>query len=379
MKIGFLCSEYPALATEHGGIGSAVEALAHHLVERGHEPVVYGAVAPEADERPRDDRGVRVVPVATRGPLDRMIRLHRVLAAELAAGTIDCVEAAECEAHCLPGGTGSVVRLQGSHHFWCHTLGQPRRWRRLALEQWGLRRADGISAVSRFAAEVTRRAAHLGDREMPVIYNPVDVGRFVPRPETVVDGRILFVGSLVAKKGIRELCLALSRVLARHPEAELVAAGRDTRTADGGSFRRHVAGLLDPATRSRVRFLDHLPRDQVAALMASATVCAFPSTMETQGIVFAEAMAVGRPVLVTERGPGPEVLGPKPPGGESPGLLVNPDDPDDIARALDTVLSDPERAAAMGRAGRRRAEEVFAVDVGVDRFLEFYHRHRARR
>lgn len=76
----------------------------------------------------------------------------------------------------------------------------------------------------------------------------------------------------------------------------------------------------------------------------------------------------GRPVLVSDQGPGPEVLGED---GEC-GWLVDPRSPDDIAGKIDLVLSDNTRGNAMGRKGRQRSESLFSVAACLERTLRFY-------
>jgi glycosyltransferase involved in cell wall biosynthesis len=92
--------------------------------------------------------------------------------------------------------------------------------------------------------------------------------------------------------------------------------------------------------------------------------------METQGIVIAEAMACGRPVLVSSHGPGPEILGED---GEC-GWLVDPKNPDDIFRKIDLILSDSALADAMGKKGRQRSESLFGVTACMGKNIEFYKR-----
>ncbi len=301
--------------------------------------------------------------------------MRRRLARDLSAGALDIVEAPESSAHVLPGGFGTVVRMHGSHHFWCKTLDQRVKPMRIVLEQVGIRSAHGLCAVSRFAAELTRDVMRLGRRDIDVLYNPIDTEMFQPRPESVVRNRIVFAGSITEKKGVRELCQSLSRVRRVIPDAELHIAGRDQPGTRGHpSFRKQILESLDGPTRERVRFLGPLPLEDTAALMATAAVCAFPSYMETMGMVIAEAMACGRPVVTTVRGPGPEVLGAE--GGC--GYLAEPTSPEDIADKMVRVLSEPEKAEEMGRRGRRRAEELFSAKGCLARNVEFYERHAYR-
>jgi glycosyltransferase involved in cell wall biosynthesis len=93
----------------------------------------------------------------------------------------------------------------------------------------------------------------------------------------------------------------------------------------------------------------------------------FPSFVESQGIVFIEAMATGRPVIGPNTGPVPEIIE----DGVS-GLLCNPHDPQSIAERVIQCLTDRALAARLGAAGRSRAVDFFSVERMVDRNLEFY-------
>ena len=98
-----------------------------------------------------------------------------------------------------------------------------------------------------------------------------------------------------------------------------------------------------------------LPKREVIQLLTHATVFACPSLYEPLGIVNLEAMACGTAVVASRVGGIPEVVS----DGET-GLLVPPDDPGALAGALNALLADPGRAAAMGERGRERAIADFS-------------------
>jgi starch synthase len=112
-----------------------------------------------------------------------------------------------------------------------------------------------------------------------------------------------------------------------------------------------------------------LPRPEVIQLLTHAAVFVCPSVYEPLGIVNLEAMACGTPVVASRVGGIPEVVD----DGRT-GLLVEMDDAFEasLARALDTVIGDPETARRMGEAGRERAVEEFGWDAVARRTVGVY-------
>jgi glycosyltransferase involved in cell wall biosynthesis len=117
----------------------------------------------------------------------------------------------------------------------------------------------------------------------------------------------------------------------------------------------------------KITFTGEVGRDRLRDLMASAAVCVFPSHMEAMPIVWLEAMAMGKAVVASETGPGPEVLS----DGVS-GLLCNPRDPASIASRVIAALRDGALRARLGSAARRRAVLDFSLEAMTRRYLDFY-------
>jgi len=118
-----------------------------------------------------------------------------------------------------------------------------------------------------------------------------------------------------------------------------------------------VTGLVDGLRASRTGVVwipEMLPKREVMQLRTHAAVFPCPSVYEPLGIVNLEAMACGTAVVGSRTGGIPEVVA----DGQT-GLLVPPGEPEPLAVALNALVSDPDRAAAMGRAGRKRAVAEF--------------------
>jgi glycosyltransferase involved in cell wall biosynthesis len=146
--------------------------------------------------------------------------------------------------------------------------------------------------------------------------------------------------------------------------------GRDWRDRESGrSFAEYLHGLIPADLQERVIFQGTVEHDQLWRILARAAVCVYPSHMESQGIVIVEAMAMGKAVVASNTGPGPEVVE----DGVS-GLLCNPHQPESIAEKVIQLLRDAELRRRLGAAARQRAVEHFSVEVLVGRNLDFYRR-----
>src|SRR5713101_2801119 len=110
-----------------------------------------------------------------------------------------------------------------------------------------------------------------------------------------------------------------------------------------------------------------LPRADVIPLYSQAALFVCPSVYEPFGLINLEAMACGTPVVATAVGGIREVV-----VHDETGWLVPPADPPALAAAMRAVLAEPERAAALGRAGRRRVESRFSWERIAELTLEVY-------
>ncbi|HEX2943424.1 MAG TPA: glycosyltransferase family 4 protein [Rhodopila sp.] len=217
----------------------------------------------------------------------------------------------------------------------------------LALERAMYQRADKILVT----------AAHV--KQTLVQYYGCDAGRITPimiganvtaAPSSAAldryaHQRILFVGIDWERKGGPTLLAAFEKVAERFPNATLT-----------------IAGCAPPTTHPRVKALGLIPRADVAAQFASASVFCLPSLVEPSAVASVEAMAFRLPVVATNVGGFPEMIR----DGET-GLLVPPHDPDALAEALGILLAQPERAQAMGAAGYQRSK-FFTWDAVGNRF-----------
>lgn len=169
---------------------------------------------------------------------------------------------------------------------------------------------------------------------------------------------VLFVSQLHPRKNLAALRHALAALARDGSPHSLVVVGSDP--ADRADSVAVVADALAPIPGVPVTRVAGASDADVAALMAGAACFCLPSLMEGFGLAVAEAMACGAPVVVSDRGALPEVVG-------DAGVIVQPD-PAGVESGLRQVLSDPREAGRLRSAARRRAA-AFSWDAMAERWL----------
>src|SRR6266508_476518 len=169
---------------------------------------------------------------------------------------------------------------------------------------------------------------------------------------------VLFVGRLEPRKGLAYLVRAFLRLKPAFPGLRLLVVGRDDKRQ-----QERAMAVVPARLRPDLVFVGAVPQADLPSYYASADVFCAPSLGgESFGIVLAEAMAVGLPVVCSDIGGYRDVV-----RDGSEGLLVPPRDPEALATALGGLLDNPARRAAMGAAARgaagRYAWQVVAAEV----------------
>jgi glycosyltransferase involved in cell wall biosynthesis len=238
----------------------------------------------------------------------------------------------------------------------------------LALKRWTLQRSDRVTAVS---SSLKREVVALGVAEERVHVLPmgVDTKRFSPEAATTDRGldptgpNLLFVGRLVEKKGARYAIEAMPQVLRHEPDARLSIAG-------DGPERESLERLSDDrGLQDRVTFLGAVPHDRLPALYASADVFVGPSVVEANGdtesfgVVFAEAMASGCPVVASDVGGVADLVI----DGET-GVLVPERDAGAIADAVVGLVRDEGRRERFSSNGVAWAQHRFDLRTTTARY-----------
>lgn len=229
--------------------------------------------------------------------------------------------------------------------------------------------ADLVFSLSDFSKQDISTAYRIAPSKIQVTYAGVDSSFFAALPSRphadTPHLSLLYSGRLNGprqQKGIDVLLRSLPLVV-RHHDVVLNIIGT------GPRLEQHTALAEELNVHRYVNFFGFIEHDKMPAYYAQADLFILPSRRESFGLVLVEAMACGVPVVATTAGAIPEVV-----EHGVTGLLVPPDDPEALAGAMNSLLSDPNRMKAMGARGKQRVEKYFTWDKVAERVIEGYHK-----
>ena len=216
-----------------------------------------------------------------------------------------------------------------------------------------------LSELQQYMPEITSRSS--------VIYNGSDPPDLEPAPLPADPARLLCLGRLAPEKGFDVALRAMPMILDRHPQTQLLIAGE-------GPLRDELEQLTRNLALNRsVQFSGWVTPEKVPELMNKSTMVLVPSRIESFGLVALEAAFMARPVVATVVGGLPEVV-----EHEKTGVLVEPEDADQLAHAAVDLLDNEKRMAQMGSDGRKLGIERFRWTRYLDAYETLYEKLTAK-
>jgi len=251
--------------------------------------------------------------------------------------------------------TKGVLAFPGPKVYTCHnTLGEGVGLTHYASELNDrmflrhLHQFDKVICVSDYMKRDVAARGFSEDR-LQTIYNGVDI----PEVPCQDGDYILSLGRLVRLKGLDTLIRAM-----RHTKCQLRICGEGPERRNLEKLSQHL-GLTD-----RIDFMGWISEEEKRRLLCECRMFVIPSLHEAYGMVAAEAMAYGKPVIASDTGGLPEVVG-------DAGVLVPTGDVEGLARAINALDGDQEGRDRLGRAARERMR-AFTWDEIADRTEELY-------
>lgn len=237
-----------------------------------------------------------------------------------------------------------------------------RRWHSfLTMQKKVIVQLRNIVTVSDCSRQDIARDFGLQPAGISLAHNGIDIDVFKPMPGVPRNPlRLMATCSADAPlKGLRYLLHAYARLLERYPELELLLVSKPN---PGGKTERLVRSL---GLADKVQFVNGISTEQMVRYYAEAAIAVVPSVYEGFGLPAGEAMACGVPVVSTDGGALPEVVG-------DAGVIVPTKNVEALVEAIDALLQDPQARAELGARGKQRIEENFCWQVCAGQMTEYY-------
>lgn len=378
MHIAFLTPEYPHEKVRHAaGIGTSVKNLAVALVQKGVKVSIFVYSQKEMLVLEQDGITIHLIPHKKykffswffyrkyiQNYLNRSIYLDK----------IDWVEA--------PDWTGItafmnlkaplVIRFHGSDAYFCHLENRKQKLKNYWFEKLGMQKANAFIAPTNFAGKLTEELFHLKNKEIKTIHNGIQLDAFSNQEPSVFEkGLLLYIGTIIRKKGVFELPDIFKRVVSAFPEAKLVLIGSDSFDiqTNSRSTWEILEKQFDERLKENVTYLGKIPYEEVSEYIKKANVCIFPTYAETLGMVTIESMAMQKAVVNSNIGWANELLV----DGES-GFLVHPASHELYASKITMLLKDKKLVETIGENAKKRVETYFDIEKVAQQNIDFYKR-----
>jgi glycosyltransferase involved in cell wall biosynthesis len=221
------------------------------------------------------------------------------------------------------------------------------------------KRLSHIITVSRNSRLNNNKYFSIPMSKQTVIYNGVDIKNFRPiKNIRKKSGKILFVGNITdEKKGFPYLVKAM-----KNADRQVMLT-----VIDGGSpHRKGIYEMIrEMGVSDRIDFIGKITEEELAYQYNEAEIAVVPSVYEGFGFPAAEAMACGTPVIASDGGALPEVVG-------DAGIIVPARNSLKLAESINTLISDKKAAGVIGRKGIERVRQLFTWQKAVQKMTEVY-------
>lgn len=375
MHIAFLTSEYPHEKVQYAaGIGTSIKNLVVALSSANVRVSVF--VYGQQSDEILIENGVKIHLMAQRNyPFVTWYRYRKFiqdyLNTYIGSDQIDLIEA--------PDWTGItafmkldvplVVRFHGSDAYFCHLENRKQKIKNFLFEKMGIAKAVAYIAPTAFAGKISQYIFRV-KKPIRTIHYGLSLTQFHnPEPTHFEKGMILYIGTIIRKKGVLELPAIFEKVLENYPEAQLVLIGGDSfdlKTQSASTWKL-IQKSANQKVQSRMNYLGKVPYQQIQEYIRKANVCVFPTFAETLGMVTIESMAMQKAVVNSNIGWSEELID----DGVN-GFLVHPTNHDLYAARISELLGDPELCLSIGKAARQKVEQKFDIQKKVQENIAFY-------
>jgi glycosyltransferase involved in cell wall biosynthesis len=395
LRIAIISREYPP-DTGFGGMATFANHLAHGLTEIGHSVDVITLAKDQPKELVVDGINVHRVRFYLKdndlGLLGRAVPYTRFVISASSAlwqkflelhnqEPFDVVDAPEHLAEGFYPAISKVaplaIRLYTPHSKFIaeglHNVSASFDHQCVAMfERAAMLHADRLTSPSRDLAEFVSQDMNYPLDAIKLIYNPIDPTEFCPEGKMAIEAdddrlKVVFVGRLEERKGVRYLVHAIPEVVRAVPNAHFYIIGDDTNTAKGqtSALAELKQFIAETNCGANITFIPRVLLTELPMYYRSADISIVPSLYDNSPYTCLEAMSCGRPVIGTNAGGTPEYIG-------DAGVLIEPKDSKAIAQALIALLKDEKKRKALGQMARERVLKLFQRTAVAEQTAELY-------
>jgi glycosyltransferase involved in cell wall biosynthesis len=376
MKIAFLTPEYPHTKCNHSaGIGTSIYNLSRALLEIGCkvQVLIYGQDIDEVFE----DHGItiqKIKNIKVKG-LSRWLtqkKIENLINKLYSQNKIDLVESIDwggITSFIQPNKCPIIIKLHGSDTYFCHLDGRQVKWINKFHEKRALKKADAHSSVSHFTAKTTNQVFDL-DIDFKIIPNSINVEVFhpLPIPQNKIK-RVLYLGTLIRKKGLLEIPMIFNKVVESYDTVELILIGGDSydiKTNTSSTYQLMKPLFSEKAIRKQT-YLGKVPYDEVKNHIAEADVVVYPSFAEALPVSWLEAMAMEKTIVASNVGWASEII-----NHGVDGFMENPENHGEYAGLILNVLRGEIDTEKLGKNARKKIKAKFSNEIIAKQNIEFY-------
>ena len=263
-----------------------------------------------------------------------------------------------------------IIRFHGSDAYFCNLENRKQKLKNYWFEKLALDKATAYIAPTKFAGNLTKKIFKIDAIKITVIHYGIDLEFFQnPNPELFQKKLILYIGTIIRKKGVLELPDIFKIVLEKNPEAQLVLIGGDAPdiTTNSKSTWKIFQNQCTSESLKSITYLNKLDYKSIQNKIMNAHICVFPTFAETLGMVTIEAMAMKKPVITSTMGWTKELI-----IDNESGFLVDPKNHEEFANAINTIFENVSLLENIGNNARNRVENLFDIRKIVNQNIDFY-------
>ncbi|HIC31667.1 MAG TPA: glycosyltransferase family 1 protein [Flavobacteriaceae bacterium] len=376
MHIGYITPEYPHPEVSHAaGIATSIKNLAVSLVKQGVKVTVF--VYHQSKDAVLEADGVTIHLIKKQSFKFLTWYYYRTLVNRYVNTIVEQEQIHLLEAPDWTGITAFmhfkvplVIRFHGSDAYFCKLDGRKQKFKNFVFEKLALQNAKAYIAPTTYAGEETAKIFGLNRNKIKTIHYGLELDRFVNAyPEQFQPKTLLYIGTIIRKKGVLELAEVFNKVVEQDAEAKLILIGGDSGDIKTGTASTYslMQSLFSEKAKAKVNYLGKIPYSEVQEHIKNAHVCTFPSFAETLGMVTIESMALQKPVVNTSIGWAKELI-----DDGINGYLVHPTEIDTYVSTILKLFNEQELCLQIGKAARVKTERTFDIEALVQQNIDYY-------